>query len=45
MFKNGNGAAIYFSSGMMIGSYMILNLFLAVVLNFVSENIDLDEEN
>ena len=43
MYKNGNGAAIFFSSGILIGSYMILNLFLAVVLNFVSENIDFED--
>ena len=31
-------AAIFFSLMMMIGNYMLLNLFLAILLKFISEN-------
>lgn len=30
--------AIFFSLMMMIGNYMLLNLFLAILLKFISEN-------
>ena len=38
-------AAIFFSLMMMIGNYMLLNLFLAILLKFISENGEGDEDD
>lgn len=37
-------AAIFFSLMMMIGNYMLLNLFLAILLKFISENGEGDDD-
>lgn len=41
--KDGFGASFYFVSLIIFGNIMILNLFLAILLSFISEN--LDDEN
>ena len=38
--KNGWAASIYFVSLLIFGNIMLLNLFLAILLNFISENLD-----
>lgn len=37
--KDGFGASIYFVSIIIFGNIMILNLFLAILLNFISDNL------
>jgi len=37
--------AIFFFSLMIIGNYMLLNLFLAILLKFISENGDVDDDD
>ena len=43
MYKDGWGASIYFVSLIIFGNLMLLNLFLAILLNFISENLE-DED-
>jgi voltage-dependent calcium channel T type alpha-1I len=43
IFKDGWGASIYFVSLIIFGNLMLLNLFLAILLNFISENLE-DED-
>jgi voltage-dependent calcium channel L type alpha-1S len=38
--KDGFGASIYFVTNIIFGNIMILNLFLAILLNFISDNLD-----
>ena len=35
--------AVFFVLAMFIGNYMLLNLFLAILLKFISENEDSDD--
>jgi hypothetical protein len=37
--------AIFFMSIIIIGNYMLLNLFLAILLKFIGENDEEDEDN
>ena len=39
---HGFGTAIYFVSWIVLGNIMLLNLFLAILLNFISDNLDED---
>lgn len=41
--KDGWAASIYFVSMIIFGNIMLLNLFLAILLNFISENLDVEE--
>lgn len=41
--KDGWAAVIYFVSLIIFGNIMLLNLFLAILLNFISENLDNEE--
>lgn len=43
IYTDGWGASIYFVSLIIFGNLMLLNLFLAILLNFISENLE-DEE-
>jgi hypothetical protein len=43
IYKDGWAASIYFVSLIIFGNLMLLNLFLAILLNFISENLE-DEE-
>ena len=45
ILKDGWGSAIYFVSLIVFGNIMLLNLFLAVLLNFISDNLDTDDPN
>lgn len=38
--KDGWGASIYFITMIIFGNIMVLNLFLAILLSFISENLD-----
>ena len=38
--KDGWAVSIYFVSLIIFGNIMLLNLFLAILLNFISENLD-----
>ena len=40
IYTNGWGAVVYFVSLIIFGNLMLLNLFLAVLLNFISENLE-----
>lgn len=40
IYKDGWGATIYFVSLIIFGNLMLLNLFLAILLNFISENLE-----
>ena len=44
IYSNGWGTSIYFITIIAIGNTMILNLFLAILLNFISDNLEDDEE-
>jgi len=44
IYKDGWGASIYFVSLIIFGNLMLLNLFLAILLNFISDNLDSDED-
>ena len=44
IYNNGWGTSMYFISIILIGNTMILNLFLAILLNFISDNLE-DEED
>ena len=44
IFKDGWGSSIYFVSIIMFGNMMILNLFLAILLNSISENLEEETE-
>ena len=37
--------AIFFIALMILGNYMLLNLFLAILLKFISENSDHEKEH
>lgn len=38
--KDGFGASFYFVTIIIFGNIMILNLFLAILLNFISDNLE-----
>lgn len=38
--KNGFGSAFYFVSLIVFGKYMLLNLFLAILLKFIQDNVE-----
>jgi hypothetical protein len=38
--KDGWGASMYFVTIIIFGNIMVLNLFLAILLSFISENLD-----
>jgi TRAP-type C4-dicarboxylate transport system permease small subunit len=40
IYTFGWGASIYFVSLIIFGNLMLLNLFLAILLNFISDNLD-----
>jgi hypothetical protein len=40
IYKDGWGATLYFVSLIIFGNLMLLNLFLAILLNFISENLE-----
>ena len=42
--RYGFGSSIYFVSLIIFGNIMLLNLFLAILLNFISANLD-DDDN
>lgn len=42
--KDGFATAIYFVSVIVFGNIMILNLFLAILLNFISDNLGSDDK-
>ena len=44
IYNNGWVTSMYFISVILIGNTMILNLFLAILLNFISDNLE-DEED
>lgn len=44
IYKDGWGASIYFVSLIIFGNLMLLNLFLAILLNFISENLEEEEK-
>lgn len=44
IYKDGWGASIYFVTMIIFGNLMLLNLFLAILLNFISENLE-DEDD
>jgi voltage-dependent calcium channel T type alpha-1I len=45
IYKDGWGATIYFVSLIIFGNLMLLNLFLAILLNFISENLEEEVDN
>jgi hypothetical protein len=45
IYKDGWGATIYFVSLIIFGNLMLLNLFLAILLNFISENLEEEIQN
>lgn len=42
--KDGFIASLYFVSIIIIGNMMLLNLFLAILLNYISDNLDENEQ-
>jgi voltage-dependent calcium channel L type alpha-1D len=40
IFYHGFGCSLYFVTCIIIGNIMLLNLFLAILLNFISDNLD-----
>ena len=44
IYKDGWGASLYFVTMIIFGNLMLLNLFLAILLNFISENLE-DEDD
>ena len=44
IYKDGWGASFYFVTMIIFGNLMLLNLFLAILLNFISENLE-DEDD
>ena len=43
--RYGFGSSLYFVSLIIFGNIMLLNLFLAILLNFISANLDEEEED
>ncbi len=43
--KDGYATSIYFVSIIIFGNIMILNLFLAILLNFISDNLETEDKN
>jgi hypothetical protein len=44
IYKDGWGASFYFVTMIIFGNLMLLNLFLAILLNFISENLEDEDE-
>jgi hypothetical protein len=44
IYKDGWGASFYFVTMIIFGNLMLLNLFLAILLNFISENLEEDDD-
>lgn len=40
VYSHGWGVTLYFVSLILFGNLMLLNLFLAILLNYISENLD-----
>lgn len=43
--RYGLPSSLYFVSMIIFGNIMLLNLFLAILLNFISSNLDEEEED
>jgi hypothetical protein len=42
--KSGYGASIFYVSNLILGNMMLLNMFLAIFLNFISTNLEEQEK-